>query len=78
MAMRVRLKADCNIPGFPADVRVTLKALKTYGMFVADNGSDWYVNGALDPRWNDDAVSTLKRVTGSAFEAVKIGEIITR
>ena len=78
MGMRVRLKADYNISGFPAEVRVILKALKTYGMFVADNGSDWYVNGAPDPRWNDDALNTLKRVTGSAFEVVKMGEIITR
>jgi hypothetical protein len=59
-------------------VQVILNALKTYGMFVADNGSDWFVSGAPDPRWNDDHLSTIKRVTGRNFEVVQMGELITR
>ena len=50
--------------------RVVLEALKRYGMIVADNGSDWYVSGAPDPRWSNDDLHTLGRVPGSAFEVV--------
>jgi hypothetical protein len=77
MGLRMRLKAahDCSSYSFEAQVVCT--ALKRYGMFLADNGSDWYVTGAHDPRWDDDALSDLKRIPGSAFEAVYTGEIIT-
>lgn len=77
MGLRVRLKAGFNIATFPPNVQVILKALKKYGMFLADNGSDWYVSGAPDARWNDDELSELSRVKGSDFEAVYTGEIIT-
>ena len=50
-----------------------LQALKTYGMIVADNGSSWYITGAVDKRWNDDDLNQLKSVPGSAFEAVNTG-----
>ena len=49
MGLRVRLKASFDIAGFSPEVRVILQALKTYGMMVADNGSNWYVSGAPDP-----------------------------
>jgi hypothetical protein len=77
MGMRVRLKASYDISGFPANVQVILKALKTYGMMVADNGSNWFISGAPDSRWNDDEMNTLKTVPGSAFEVVKMGTITT-
>lgn len=70
MGQRFRLRASFNISTFPADVQVILQALKTYGMFVADNGSAWYISGAPDSRWNNDDLSTLSQVTGSDFEAV--------
>lgn len=70
MGQRFRLRASFDISGFPADVQVILKALQTYGMFVADNGSAWYISGAPDSRWNDDDLSTLSQVVGSDFEAV--------
>lgn len=54
MGLRVRLKASVNISGYPAQVRPILAALKKYGMILADNGSDWYISGAPDPRWDDD------------------------
>ncbi|OJV88481.1 MAG: hypothetical protein BGO39_17720 [Chloroflexi bacterium 54-19] len=71
MGQRFRLKANFDISGYPADVKVILTALKTYGMFVADNGSNWYLSGAPDPRWdNDELVTWLSKVKGSNFEAV--------
>jgi hypothetical protein len=77
MGMRVRLKSSFDISGFPASARVILQALKTYGMIVADNGSDWYISGAPDTRWNDDELNTLKTVPGSAFEVVSMGSLVT-
>jgi hypothetical protein len=72
MGMRVRLSAEFDVSPFPSSVQVILNALKTYGMFVADNGSDWYVSGAPDPRWDDDQLATIRRVTGRAFEVVEM------
>ena len=70
MGQRLRLKASYDISGFPPQARVVLRALKRYGMIVADNGSDWYISGAPSPRWNNDALHTLHEVPGSAFQAV--------
>ena len=70
MGLRVRLKADFDISGFPPVVQTILKGLKKYGMMVADNGSDWYVSGAPDPRWNDEALHALDGVNGRDFEVV--------
>lgn len=78
MGMRVRLKASFDLSGYPAEARVILQALKTYGMIVADNGSPWYLSGAPDARWNDTALSTLKQVKGSDFEVVKMGTVVTQ
>jgi hypothetical protein len=79
MGMRVRLKASYQIPaGFHRQIRVILAALQTYGMIVADNGSDWFVSGAPDPRWNNSAlVGELRQVTGSNFEVVQMLGIVT-
>lgn len=71
MGMRVRLKAGFDTSGFPRQARVVLEALKRYGMIVADNGSDWFISGAPDPRWSNDQLRALKRVEGSDFEVVK-------
>ena len=75
MGMRVRLKGDFDAAGFPAEVRVILQAMKTYGMLLADNGSGWYVSGAPDPRWSDERLATLSRVPSSAFEVVRLGVV---
>lgn len=79
MGMRVRLKAGYAIPpGFSPIVRTILQALKTYGMIVADNGSDWFISGAPDARWNNaDLVSQLGQVKGGDFEVVKLGQLVT-
>jgi hypothetical protein len=78
MGMRVRLKADYDISDFPAEAKVILQALKTYGMFVADNGGDWFISGAPDPRWNNDNLHALKKVKGRDFEVVKMGTVVTK
>jgi hypothetical protein len=70
MGLRLRLKKSFDIRPFPRQARIVLEALKRYGMIVADNGSDWYVSGAPDPRWSNEQLHTLHRVTGSAFEVV--------
>lgn len=77
MGMRVRLKASVDISGFPEAAQVILRCLKTYGMFVADNGSDWFVSGVADSRWDDEVLNTLKELKGSDFEVVKMGTIVT-
>jgi hypothetical protein len=76
--MRVRLKASVNISGYPPNVQVILRALKTYGMFLADNGSSFYLTGAHDMRWNDEELSTMKQLRGRDFEVVKMGPIVTQ
>ena len=77
MGMRVRLKASVDISGFSPAMQVILRALKKYGMIVADNGSNWFISGAPDPRWNDDELNTLKNIKGSQFEVVKMTNIVT-
>ncbi len=77
MGLRVRLKASFDVSGYPAPARVILQALKKYGMILADNGANWFVSGAPDPRWNDEDLGTLKQVQGKDFEVVRIGNITT-
>lgn len=78
MGMRVRLKASFDISRFSPAIQVILRAMKKYGMIVADNGSNWYISGAPDPRWSDDDLSTLRNVKGSDFEVVQMGTIVTQ
>lgn len=78
MGMRVRLKASVDISTFPANVQVILRALKQYGMFMADNGSSFFVSGTHDDRWNDDELGAMKRLHGSDFEVVKMGTLVTQ
>lgn len=70
LGVRFRLRADYDISGFSKTNQIILTALKRYGMFLADNGSAWFISGAPDPRWNDDDLHNLTRVKGSDFEAV--------
>jgi hypothetical protein len=71
MGLRLRLKAGYDVSGFPSEVQVILRALKKYGMIVADNGSPLYLSGAPDPRWDDDALHAISQVKGSDFEVVE-------
>src|SRR5260370_3363631 len=70
MGLRVRLKANVDISSFSPANQVILRALETYGMIVADNGSSWYISGAPDSRWSDDDLHKLTGLPRSAFEAV--------
>ena len=70
MGLRVRLKAGVNISGLPYQARVVAEALKRYGMILADNGSPWYISGAPNKGWNNDALHLLDRLTGKDFQVV--------
>jgi hypothetical protein len=70
MGQRVRLKRGYEISRFPRQARVVLRALKRYGMILADNGSPWYVSGAPHRGWDNDQLHSLHRVPGNAFEVV--------
>lgn len=71
MGMRVRLRANFDTTSFTPTIRTILRAMMKYGMFVADNGTGWFVSGAPDPRWSDDELSALAKVPSSAFEVVR-------
>ena len=75
MGLRLRLNANYDLSRFHGQALVILRALKQYGMIVADNGGSWFITGAADPRWNDDDLNQLKTVPGSAFQAVNTGPI---
>jgi hypothetical protein len=70
MGQRLRLKASTRIDDLPRQARIVATALKRYGMIVADNGSNWFVSGAPDPRWDNDDLHALGRLKGSDFEVV--------
>jgi hypothetical protein len=70
MGLRVRLKASVDISSFPKQSRIVLQALKTYGMLLADNGSNWFISGAPNPKWSNDDLHSLGRITGSNFDVV--------
>jgi hypothetical protein len=70
MGQRLRLRRGYDISRFPRQARVVLRALRRYGMIVADNGAPWYLSGAPSRGWDNDQLHTLHRVPGSAFEVV--------
>jgi hypothetical protein len=76
MGARFRLKASVDLSGFPKDVQVILQAFKTYGLILADNGSNWYVSGTQDEAWDNDVLSSISKVKGSDFEAVDTSSLI--
>jgi hypothetical protein len=74
MGARLRLKASRNISGFSPDVQKMFRAMKRYGLIVADNGSDLYVSGTYDTRWNNDVLNPAFRLlTANDFEVVTLG-----
>jgi hypothetical protein len=78
MGLRVRLKAIVDISGLPYQARVVAQALKRYGMILADNGSPWYISGAPNGRWNNDALHLLNRLRGRDFEVVDTSSLPRR
>jgi len=76
MGQRFRLKASVDISGFAEPVKVILQAFKTYGIILADNGSNWYISGAPDERWDNDMLAAMAAVHGSDFEAVDFSSLL--
>ncbi len=76
MGLRLRLKASFDLAHYRGQALVILRALKRYGLIVADNGSSWYITGAPNPGWSDVDLDQLKTVPGSAFEAISSGPIL--
>jgi hypothetical protein len=75
MGLRVRLKASVNISGLPPQARLVAQAMKTYGLILADNGSNWYVSGAPSPRWSNDQLHALGGLAGTDFEVVDTSKL---
>ena len=73
MGERLRLKASVDISGLPRQARRVARAMKTYGLIVADNGSDWFISGAPDRRWDNDQLHALDVLSGRDFEVVDTG-----
>jgi hypothetical protein len=70
MGARFRLKAGFPLTGYRPDTVVVLRAMKTYGLVLADNGSPWFFQGSADQRWPSGLLDQLKTIPASAFEAV--------
>lgn len=74
MGARLRLKAAKDLSGFTPDVQKIFRAMKRYGLIVADNGSDMYVSGTYDTRWNNDVLNpAFRALTASDFEVITLG-----
>ena len=76
MGARFRLKASFDISGYPPEMQVILTAMKRYGIILADNGSNWYVSGAPDSRWDNDMLHLLDDLSGNDFEAVDASSLM--
>ncbi len=74
LGTRLRMKASKDISGYPAAMQKIFRAMKRYGLIVADNGSDMYVSGAFDPRWNNDVLNpAFHSLYANDFEVVQLG-----
>ncbi len=78
MGERLRLKAGVDISGLPFEARVIARALREYGVVVADNGSDWALSGAGSQRWDIPALNAIRRLKGSDFEVVNTRSLAPR
>jgi hypothetical protein len=77
MGMRLRLSANFNVATLSGQARVIATAMQRYGLIVADNGSNWFFQGAPDAGWNDDDLNQLKSIPGTSFEVVDTGPVQT-
>jgi hypothetical protein len=79
MGQLFRLKASYQIPAnFNTQARAILQAMKTYGMYIADGGSNWYVSGEPNAGWLDTTISQVQSVSGAQFEAVDMSAVMSR
>ncbi len=70
MGARFRLRSSFPVGDYSPRARTVLRAMRQYGLVLADNGSPWYFQGTADPRWPAALVEELKSIPASAFEAV--------
>ena len=75
MGLRIRLKSSYAVASLPRQAAVIAQAMQTYGMILADNGSDYYFQGDVDPGWNDE-LDALKAIPADAFEVLRPGTIV--
>jgi hypothetical protein len=74
MGARLRLKASRDISGFTPSVRRIFRAMQRYGLIVADNGSDMYISGTFDTRWDNDVLNpAFRALTAADFEVIQLG-----
>jgi hypothetical protein len=74
MGARLRLKASKDLSPFTPEVQRIFRALKRYGLIVADNGSDMYISGTYDTRWDNGVLNpAFRAITASDFEVVSLG-----
>jgi hypothetical protein len=76
MGLRLRLKASFDTSSLTPQARVIAVAMQRYGLIVADNGSNWFFQGAPSSEWNDDDLNQLKGIPGTAFEVVDTGPVL--
>ncbi|MDG4826144.1 hypothetical protein O7635_30210 [Asanoa sp. WMMD1127] len=77
LGQRLRLKASVKTSAMPKQARIVAEAMQRYGVIVADHGSPWFISGAPDDRWDNDALRALKTLTGNDFEVVDAGGLVT-
>jgi hypothetical protein len=75
MGLRMRLKAGVDISGFPHQAQVILRALKQYGMILADEGEAWFISGAPSSNWAYRQLGSLRAIKGSDFEVVNTSSL---
>jgi hypothetical protein len=74
MGARLRLKASKDLSSYPAIVRNIFRGMQTHGLIVADNGTDLYVSGAMDSRWNNDVLNpAFHGLTANDFDVITLG-----
>jgi hypothetical protein len=74
MGARMRLKASKDISGFTPEMQKIFRAMKKYGLIVADNGSDMYVSGTYDTNWNNDVLNpAFGALSASDFDVIQLG-----
>jgi hypothetical protein len=74
LGARLRLKASRDLSGFPPDIQRIFRAMQRYGLIVADNGSDMYVSGTMDARWDNDVLNpAFRALTADDFEVIELG-----
>ncbi len=74
MGARLRLKASRDISGFTPEVQRIFRAMKRHGLIVADNGTDMYIGGTMDARWDNDALNpAFRALTADDFEVIELG-----